>query len=145
METTMYECMWLSQAKVDAVKQKALRYQKGRGSCVLFILDFSESMRGEPLRQMKRGVGAILEEFDEQPDLDENVSVIVFGQETKFLHYYSNQYSTIKQSIEEVECGGPSPLTAAFLLALGGLYEGAAHTSRIGDFHLKKSGSFHRR
>ncbi|XP_062603142.1 uncharacterized protein LOC134264902 [Saccostrea cucullata] len=136
MDTTMYECMWLSQAKVDSVKQKALRYQKGRGSCVLFILDFSESMRGEPLRQMKRGVGAILEEFDDQPDLDENVSVIVFGQETKFLHYYSNQYSTIKQSIEEVECGGPSPLTAAFLLALGGLYEGAAHTSRIGDFHL---------
>ncbi|XP_061172146.1 uncharacterized protein LOC133181616 [Saccostrea echinata] len=37
---------------------------------------------------------------------------------------------------EELKCGGPSPLTAAFLLALGGLYEGAAHTRRIGDFQL---------
>jgi hypothetical protein len=27
--------------------------------------------------------------------------------------------------VEELDCSGPSPLTAAFLLALGGLYEGA--------------------
>ncbi|XP_061172545.1 uncharacterized protein LOC133181906 [Saccostrea echinata] len=68
--------------------------------------------------------------------MDENVSVIVVGQETRFLQYYSNQYSAIKQNIEEMKCGGPSPLTAAFLLALGGLFEGAAYTRKIGDFLL---------
>jgi hypothetical protein len=31
--------------------------------------------------------------------LGENVSVIVCGEETKFLHYYTNQYAAIKQSI----------------------------------------------
>lgn len=33
------------------------------------------------------------------PELDENVAVIVFGEETKFLHHYSNQYAAIKQSV----------------------------------------------
>ncbi|XP_062572558.1 uncharacterized protein LOC134234496, partial [Saccostrea cucullata] len=159
--------MWLSQAKLEAGKQRSGRHQRGRGSgsCVLFILDCSESMRGEPFREMKRGVLAILDGgsinivcgynvfkynvmydnagilipfigFYQHPGMGENVSVIVMGHETKFLQYYSNQYLTIKQHIEEVECGGPSPLTAAFLLALGGLYEGAAHTSKVGDFLL---------
>ncbi|XP_062603198.1 uncharacterized protein LOC134264966 [Saccostrea cucullata] len=137
-ETAIYENMWLSQAKLEAGKQRSGRHQRGRGSgsCVLFILDCSESMRGEPLIEMKRGVFAILDEFYQHPGMGENVSVIVMGQETKFLQYYSNQYLAIKQNIEEVECGGPSPLTAAFILALGGLLEGAAHTSKVGDFLL---------
>lgn len=41
----------------------------------------------------------LLSEFLSHPELDENVAVIVFGEETKFLHYYSNQYTAIKQSI----------------------------------------------
>ncbi|XP_062587646.1 uncharacterized protein LOC134249299 isoform X1 [Saccostrea cucullata] len=135
-EIAMYENMWRSQAKLEAGKQRSGRHQRGRGSCVLLILDCSESMRGQPLREMKRGVFTILDEFYQNPGMGENVSVIVMGHETKFLQYYSNQYLAIKRHIEEVECGGPSPLTAAFILALGGLLEGAAHTSKVGDFLL---------
>eukprot|EP00105_Crassostrea_gigas_P023541 XP_011443408.1 PREDICTED: uncharacterized protein LOC105339527 isoform X1 [Crassostrea gigas] len=129
-----YSSRWLSQAKFDAAKHVSLRYQRGRGTCVLFILDFSESMRGEGIRSLKRGVSDILNEFLNHPELDENVAVIVFGEETKFLHYYSNQYAAIKQSIENIEPDGPSPLTAAFLLSVGGLFDGSAHTQYIGEF-----------
>eukprot|EP00105_Crassostrea_gigas_P021047 XP_011440026.1 PREDICTED: uncharacterized protein LOC105337132 [Crassostrea gigas] len=125
---------WLSQAKFDARKHISLRYQKGRGTCVLLILDFSESMQGEGIRSLKRGVSDILNECLNHPELDENVAVIVFGEETKFLHYYSNQYAAIKQNIEDLEPRGASPLTAAFLLSLGGLYEGSAHTQKIGEY-----------
>ncbi|XP_048734908.2 uncharacterized protein LOC125650560 isoform X1 [Ostrea edulis] len=139
MDTSIegYRTIWLSQAQFEATKQRSRRHQRGRGSCVLFILDVSESMRGRAFREMKTAVMDILDEFTQhRPRLDENVSVIVFGQETKFLHYYSNQYAAIKQSIEELECSGPSPLTAAFMLALGGLFNGAAHSVQVGDFQL---------
>ncbi|XP_065943633.1 uncharacterized protein [Magallana gigas] len=130
------EEMWLGQAKFEAYKHKSMRYQRGRGTCVLFILDFSESMRGEGIKTLKRAVSDILDEFSKHPELDENVAVIVFGKETKFLQYYSNRYTTINQSIEDLEPIGASPLTAAFLLALGGLYEGSASTHVVGDFLL---------
>lgn len=131
------EEMWLTQATFEAHKHKSMRYLRGRGTCVLFILDISESMRGEGIRSLKRGVSDILDEFSKYPKHDENVATIVFGKETKFLQYYSNNYGLIKQSIENLEPSGPSPLTAAFILALGGLYEGSAHTSAIGDFQVQ--------
>ncbi|XP_056022225.1 uncharacterized protein LOC130046472 isoform X2 [Ostrea edulis] len=137
MERTCITSTWFAQAQFEAAKQRSLRHQRGRGSCVLFILDVSESMRGTAFKEMKTAVMDILDEFvQHRQRLDENVSVIVCGQETKFLHYYSNQYAAIKQSIDELECSGPSPLTAAFLLALGGLFDGAAYSSDVGDFLL---------
>ncbi|XP_062587648.1 uncharacterized protein LOC134249299 isoform X3 [Saccostrea cucullata] len=140
-EIAMYENMWRSQAKLEAGKQRSGRHQRGRGSCVLLILDCSESMRGQPLREMKRGVFTILDEFYQNPGMGENVSVIVMGHETKFLQYYSNQYLAIKRHIEEVECGGPSPLTAAFILALGGLLEGADTSTILCGFTSNRSRS----
>nr|XP_022311113.1 uncharacterized protein LOC111116414 [Crassostrea virginica] len=134
--TSNVEVMWLDQAKYEARKHISLRYQKGSGTCVLFILDTSESMQGEGIAGLKRGMTDMLDEFSRHPELDENVAVIVFGRETKFLHYYSNDYPAIKQNIEHLECAGPSPLTAAFLLSLGGLFNGSAHTQIVGDFHL---------
>ncbi|XP_078313411.1 uncharacterized protein LOC111117584 isoform X3 [Crassostrea virginica] len=74
--------------------------------------------------------------YSQHPELAENIAVIAFGKETKFLHYYSNDYAALKHTIEHLECSGPSPLTAAMLLALGGLFEGSAHTAVVGDFHL---------
>nr|XP_022330520.1 uncharacterized protein LOC111128882 [Crassostrea virginica] len=130
------EVMWLEQAKSDARKHISLRHQKGRGACNLFILDISESMEGEGIRSLKRGVIDILDEYSKHPELDENVAVIIFGEETKFLHYYSNDYAAIKHSIENLECSGPSPLTAALFLALGGLFNGSAHTQIVGEFLL---------
>lgn len=38
-------------------------------------------------------------EFSKHPELEENVAVLVFGEETKFLHYYSNHYAAIKETI----------------------------------------------
>lgn len=41
----------------------------------------------------------LFSEFSKYPKHDENVAIIVFGKETKFLQYYSNNYALIKQSI----------------------------------------------
>ncbi|XP_022330329.2 uncharacterized protein LOC111128778 isoform X2 [Crassostrea virginica] len=136
MDIFDHRAMWLMEAKNEALKQRSLKNHRGKGSCVLFILDTSESMQAEGIQSLKKGVTDILDEFRKHPLLDENVSVITFGNETRFLHYYSNNYAPVKQSIENLECSGPSPLTAALLLALGGLFEGSAHTQKVGDFLL---------
>lgn len=43
------------------ITDKSMRYQRGRGTCVLFILDFSESMRGEGIKTLKRAESDILD------------------------------------------------------------------------------------
>nr|XP_034323302.1 uncharacterized protein LOC105337133 isoform X3 [Crassostrea gigas] len=130
------ELMWRTQARIDAKKHKSMRYKRGTGSCVLFILDFSGSMRGSGIISLKQGVFDILDEFSDHSELGENVAILIFGEETKFIHYYSNHYAEIKQSLENIEPCGPSPLTAGFLLSLGGLYEGSSHVKKVGDFLL---------
>ncbi|XP_056021589.1 uncharacterized protein LOC125652124 isoform X9 [Ostrea edulis] len=48
---------------------------------------------------MKDVFKTILDEYACYPDIDENVSVIICGKNTRFQHYYSNQYSDIKNCI----------------------------------------------
>uniref|UniRef100_K1Q5M5 E3 ubiquitin-protein ligase MIB2 n=1 Tax=Magallana gigas TaxID=29159 RepID=K1Q5M5_MAGGI len=55
------ELMWRTQARIDAKKHKSMRYKRGTGSCVLFILDFSGSMRGSGIISLKQGVFDILD------------------------------------------------------------------------------------
>ena len=50
----------------------------------------------------ERCLYTLFTEFSRHPELDENVAVIVFGRETKFLHYYSNDYPAIKQNIGKI-------------------------------------------
>lgn len=54
----------------------SLRYQKGRGTCVLLILDFSESMQGEGIRSLKRGVSDILNGLS--PVYQSVISILIF-------------------------------------------------------------------
>lgn len=43
------------------VVDRSMRYQLGRGTCVLFILDFSESVRGSGIQSLRKGVSEILD------------------------------------------------------------------------------------
>lgn len=43
------------------VVDRSMRYQLGQGTCVLFILDFSESMRGSGIQSLRKGVSDILD------------------------------------------------------------------------------------
>ncbi|XP_048737058.1 uncharacterized protein LOC130046250 isoform X1 [Ostrea edulis] len=125
--------LWQEQAHIEAENNFRLRYQHGRGPCNVFILDTSSSLGEDGFTQMKDVFKTILDEYACYPDIDENVCVIVCGKNTRFQHYYSNQYSDIKNCIDDVDFGGLSPLTAAFFLSIGGL-KGA--TKVMGEFHI---------
>ncbi|XP_061192849.1 uncharacterized protein LOC133201061 [Saccostrea echinata] len=129
--------IWLAQATVDAQKNCESRYQQGRGPCNIFILDTSSSIGEEGFRQMKSTFSLILDEYANHPDIDENVAVIACGRNTRYHYYYSNRYMDIKRSLDELEFGGLSPLVAAFFLSFGATKNGAGHTARIGNFHVR--------
>lgn len=126
---------WLAQTRMDTQKHQELRHQQGRGMDFIFILDTSASMEGEGFRQMKGVVTTILNEFERRSVLDMNVAVITFGHQNKYLRYCSNRYYDIKQSLNDIQCGGPSPLGAGLLLSLG--TNGAVGISTIGKWHVQ--------
>ncbi|XP_056021571.1 uncharacterized protein LOC125652126 isoform X2 [Ostrea edulis] len=83
---------------------------------------------------MKDVFKTILDEYACHSEIDENVCVIVCGRNTRFQHYYSNQYADIKRHVDDVEFGGLSPLAAAFFLSLGAIQ--SAYTRVINGLHI---------
>ncbi|XP_056021581.1 uncharacterized protein LOC125652124 isoform X3 [Ostrea edulis] len=128
--------LWNAQAQIEAANNCRRRYQHGRGPCNVFILDTSSSLGEDGFTQMKDVFKTILDEYACHPEIDENVSVIVCGRNTRFQHYYSNQYADIKRCVDGLEFGGLTPLTAAFILSLGSLQNRAAHSRMMNDFHI---------
>ncbi|XP_062619573.1 uncharacterized protein LOC134281126 isoform X2 [Saccostrea cucullata] len=120
---------WNSLAKLEAEENQKRKFQHGRGICTVFLLDTSGSMAGDGFRQMQEAFMEILNEISAHPDTDENVAVISFGREVKFLHYYSNNYGSVIQCLADVECSGSSPMEAGILLALSCLLYGGGHTA----------------
>ncbi|XP_061194921.1 uncharacterized protein LOC133203068 [Saccostrea echinata] len=128
---------WREQAFLDAKRNRELRHQHGNGPCNIFILDTSSSLGEEGFNQMKDIFCTIINEYANHPEEDENVAVIVCGKNTRFQHYFSNQYLDIAQSLDGIEYGGLSPLTAAFLLCIESTRNGASHTLKICDFVIR--------
>ncbi|XP_062586129.1 uncharacterized protein LOC134247761 [Saccostrea cucullata] len=130
---------WHEQAQFEAQKNFELIHQHGKGPSNIFILDTSSSLGKEGFDQLKEVFCTIIDEYANHPDFDENVAVIICGRNTKFQRYYSNQYSDMKHCLDDVEYGGPSPLTAAFILSTGCLLHvhGNGYTRRFGEFHVR--------
>ncbi|XP_062586119.1 uncharacterized protein LOC134247758 isoform X2 [Saccostrea cucullata] len=130
------QVLWQERGIIEAQNNRDLRYQHGKGPCNIFILDTSSSIGIEGFLQMKDIFCTIMDEYACYPDSDENVAVIICGRETKFQHYYSNQYMDLKRCLDDIAFGGSSPITAAFFLATGCFKYGAGHTRRIKDFRV---------
>lgn len=115
------EILKKSQVTLEALTQQLNcfenKLQHGNGICSAFVLDTSESMAGEGFRQMKKAVFDILDEYSAL-NLDDNVAVIACGAETKVLHYFSNDYTSIKKCFKSIDCIGPPQLEAGIDLTL---------------------------
>uniref|UniRef100_K1S6Q6 Putative E3 ubiquitin-protein ligase HERC2 n=1 Tax=Magallana gigas TaxID=29159 RepID=K1S6Q6_MAGGI len=119
-------------------RDRELRHQHGKGPCNVFILDTSSSLGELGFKQMKDVFTSAIEEYAKHPEIDENVAVIVCGKETKFLRYFSNHYEDIKYCLDEVDLGGPSPLSAAFYLSNGCFMNGASRSYTVGEFNIQQ-------
>ncbi|XP_061168832.1 uncharacterized protein LOC133178086 [Saccostrea echinata] len=108
----------------------------GSGVCNLVILDTSESMNGKGFFEMKEAFLSIIEGYAVHPMLNEDVAVIQFGKDVKYLHYFSNDCDSLKTELDDVSCSGPSPMIEGFLLAVPAL-EGGQTTICIGPFCVR--------
>lgn len=136
METRPAEAIWIQRAHEEAEENIKRKHQHGTGICSVFILDTSESMTGEGVRQMKTAFLDILNEY-ESLHLDDNIAVIGCGKEVKFLHYYSNNYYSIKKCLDKIHCEGASPLEAGIILSYSGIKFGGGHTAVIHPLHIR--------
>ncbi|XP_062588706.1 uncharacterized protein LOC134250368 [Saccostrea cucullata] len=123
------EYYWHRLAEHEASENQKRKYQHGVGVCTVFLLDTSASMAGGGFQQMRKAFLDILNEFIVHPHLDENVAVIMFGEEVKFLHYYSNNYGSIRDCLNHIECRGSSPMEAGILLSLSCIQYGGGHNA----------------
>ncbi|XP_022334282.2 uncharacterized protein LOC111131169 isoform X1 [Crassostrea virginica] len=132
----MSQQIWREQGQYEAKINDDLRHQHGRGPNSIFILDTSASLGPDGFDQMKQTFTTMIDEYERHCEIDENIAVIVCGHFTRFQRHFSNRYEDIRQCIDDVEFGGPSPLTAAFFLAEGSMINRASHGKR-GDFHTR--------
>lgn len=118
------------------VKYSDNKLQHGDGICSAFVLDTSESMAGEGFRQMKKAVFDILDEYSAL-NLDDNVAVIAYGAETKVLHYFSNDYTSIKKCFKNIDCKGPSPLEEGIDLTLSCIKHRGGRTVNLHPLEIR--------
>ncbi|XP_052699569.1 uncharacterized protein LOC128177080 isoform X1 [Crassostrea angulata] len=105
------------------------------GVPVVFVLDTSNSMRGEGFDQMKRAFLSIIRGYSDQPSVDHCVAVISFGRETKVLQSFSNDYTAILHILDDIQCEGPSSFKEALEAAAPFLRSGL-NGSSIGPFSI---------
>ncbi|XP_061168822.1 uncharacterized protein LOC133178072 [Saccostrea echinata] len=102
----------------------------------VFLLDTSASMAGEGLQQMKIAFKDIINEFSKHSSsVPENVSVVTFGKEVKVLQYYSNNYTMLANCVDDLQCGGGSPLEAGIIMCYSGIH--SVPYSAIGSYHVR--------
>ncbi|XP_061168833.1 uncharacterized protein LOC133178087 [Saccostrea echinata] len=93
-------------------------------------------MKGEGCRQMQEAFASFIEGYATNSMLDENVAVIQFGTEVKYLHYFSNNYVSLSRILDDLSCSGPSLMIEGFLLAISALENGQRNTT-IGPFNCR--------
>ncbi|XP_062620444.1 uncharacterized protein LOC134282020 [Saccostrea cucullata] len=125
---------WHRRAEEEALENSKRKHQHGGGVCTVFLLDTSASMAGEGFHQLKKAFLDILNKFIVHPHLDENVAVIMFGEEVKFLHYFSNNYGSVRDCLGKIECRGSSPMEAGIRLSLSCLRYGGGHNAVFNSY-----------
>ncbi|XP_046350589.2 uncharacterized protein LOC124131385 isoform X3 [Haliotis rufescens] len=101
------------------------QYPKARGVMnTVLCLDTSSSIGEEGLRAMKHYLAAFIdgiEETAEELEQEENIAIVTFGGGASALHPLSNDYGSLRDAIEDIQCGGSSPLLQGLLVSVAAL------------------------
>lgn len=94
------------------------------GMDTIFVLDTSESMRGEGISQAKGAVERLMSELENvamESGLEENLCLITCGSETSVVQHLTNDYQLIRRGLERVQPRGSTPLQRALSLVVAAL------------------------
>ncbi|XP_060572591.1 uncharacterized protein LOC132730638 [Ruditapes philippinarum] len=99
---------------------------KSTGIDTVICLDTSTSMAGKPLTAAIDCIEKILDGFETNAiyhGLGENVAIVTFGNENRIRHHLTNDYGLIREGLDNIEAGGPSPLWLGLALSLAEIKE----------------------
>ncbi|XP_052280953.1 uncharacterized protein LOC127878468 [Dreissena polymorpha] len=107
------------------IERVSLMHQPSGGYHTVLLLDISESMAsGDSWKKVKTFVKDFLFGLEEhsalyQPSrhVDEHVSLVTFGHQTHVEIPMTKDFKEIRDKIDEIELGGPSPLVGGLLVA----------------------------
>ncbi|XP_052278664.1 uncharacterized protein LOC127877080 isoform X2 [Dreissena polymorpha] len=117
---------WIDLANM-AMADARLRMQSLKGFHTVLLLDISESMLyGNAWAQAKTFVHEFLEGLQEHeplyqhPGRKEHVALATFGHKTQLDVLMTTDFTAIRDTIESIQLGGPSPLYGGLMFALAG-------------------------
>ncbi|OWF46887.1 HERC2-like protein 3 [Mizuhopecten yessoensis] len=109
----------------EAQRAAECRDPKSDGADTIICIDTSESMRGAPIQQAKYFVNSFLEGVEEcavDHALEENIAIVTFGKVTAVAQHLTNDYSKIRDILEELEIEGASPIMTGLVLCMSAIY-----------------------
>ncbi|XP_067666495.1 uncharacterized protein [Haliotis asinina] len=96
----------------------------------VICLDTSGSMRGEAFQEMKKITLDFIngiEDIAEQHDVEENIALVIFGGRAKVIHHLSNDYGSLRDTLEKITPGGPSPIHEGLVVSMAALAKGGTY------------------
>ncbi|XP_071117081.1 uncharacterized protein [Haliotis cracherodii] len=87
----------------------------------VICIDTSDSVRGETFGHITKILHDFIngiEDIAEQYEMEENIALVTFGGRARVLHQLSNDYGSLRDAIDDLTPGGPSPLQEGLLLAM---------------------------
>ncbi|XP_062617094.1 uncharacterized protein LOC134278812 isoform X2 [Saccostrea cucullata] len=112
---------------------------KSQGADTILCIDTSGSMAGEKFQQITEFIENFLEGIEDvavENSLEENIAVVTFGNETRVVQNLTNDYSKIRDAVELLETGGPSPIMTGLVLCMSAIYNrGGVVTFRERKIH----------
>ncbi|XP_046350605.2 uncharacterized protein LOC124131390 isoform X2 [Haliotis rufescens] len=96
----------------------------------IICLDTSGSMRGEAFQEMKKITLDFIngiEDIAEQHDVEENIALVTFGGRAKVIHHLSNDYGSLRDALDKITPGGPSPILEGVIVSMAALAKGGIY------------------
>ncbi|KAL5004731.1 hypothetical protein ScPMuIL_018187 [Solemya velum] len=122
----------------EGAKATECKDPKSDGMDTILCVDTSASMAGPNLENVKIAITGFLDGLETSAvdhSLEENVALVTFGKETKVLQHLTNDYGCVRDVVDELEAGGPTPLVTGLCLCQMSL-NGRGGVVQLGNYAI---------
>ncbi|XP_060066674.1 uncharacterized protein LOC132546961 [Ylistrum balloti] len=109
----------------EAQRAADCRDPKSDGADTIICVDTSDSMKGAPIQQARDFINNFLDGIEEcavDHALEENIAIVTFGKTTAVMQHLTNDYSKIREIVDEMEIEGASPIMTGLVLCMSAIY-----------------------
>ncbi|KAK7476930.1 hypothetical protein BaRGS_00031789 [Batillaria attramentaria] len=135
------EARLVRQSVDRAYREDEVRPPKAKSFDTMLCLDISESMtKGGAFEEMKRTALAFIDGVEDvinDSGVEENMGLVTFGGRANVIQNLTNDFSHIRDGIENMKPGGKSPFVEALLVAMAAFVRKGGIVSVSGEWDVK--------